>query len=250
MESTLKQQFLTEEEFYEIISKGIPPSQQVLAELDNFISKLQDAFDDANPKANEFLNQNGRIRKANRQLYPHLIRFLVHNYLRVEGIKTKLVNEDDEVITEDNEYQRPIGQPDILASNGIAGRIKGYNYRVLKALNGKLPPPGSSDMNSPKRRFYCQDHLETYQPYLIPPDKPTEPISKPNIIFLWDVDRKNFIKLYLSVPKWGNEIKAVDYYTELIPHPVTKVTPDIQEIESHEEFIHDETMKIKKKSVI
>lgn len=240
MERTLEQQFLTEEVFGENISKLIPPPKQILDELHEFIAVLYGALDDANPKATEFLKHNGRIRKANNQLYPHLIRFLVHNYLDDEGIKTQLVNENDEVIREE-EYPEPKWEHNILASNGIAGMIAGYNFRVLKALKAleveqKLPPPGSSDTDSPKRKFYCQNHLKGHQLYLVPPDKPTKPTSKPNIIFLWDVDRNNAIILYLSVPRWGNSTKAKAYYTELIPHPATTISSDAQETKSLEEI--------------
>ena len=237
MKRTLGQQFFADELFSENISSFIPPPDQILDELYEFIPVLYGAFDDANPKAIEFLKKNGKIPKASNHLYPQLIRFLVHNYLHDEGINSQLLNENDEVIKKEARSE-PFLPPEILPSNGIAGFVEGYNYRVLKALKGKdkLPPLGSFYKNSPKHEFYCQTHLKRRQLHLIPPKKPHKLTSKPNITFLWEATRSQAINLYLSIPKSGNATKAIAYYTTLIPHPATIIRQGVQEAERLEEI--------------
>lgn len=185
MKSTIEQQGLTEEEFYQNISEGIPSCEKILGEIPKFISALQDAFDDSHSKCRGFLSENGKIQKANKQFYPPMMRFLVHNYLEQEGVKNKLVDQHDAPVNENETKQMKNWEPDVLASNGIAGIFSGYNYRVLKAIkykatNGELqevkeikdllPPPGSYDPENPKCKFYCQVHLKAYQQYFMAPE--------------------------------------------------------------------------------
>jgi len=246
MESTIKQQGLTEGEFYQNISKSKPSCQKILDEIPKFVSALQDAFDDSHSKCKEFLSKNGKIKKANSQFYPQMMRFLVHNYLEQEGVKNKLVDVNDGPIedsnNEENDKTKKIFDPNILASNGIAGEYKGYNYRVLKALKYKvtinstlkkvheiidlLPPPGSTEIDSPKCKFFCQSHMKGYQQHLITPDKPQKPTLKYHIIFVWDIDQNNFIKLYMAIPKWGNGRQVTVYDMVAIKHPAETITTE------------------------
>lgn len=243
MKSTIKQQGLSEQEFFQNISKGIPSPEIVLNEISEFISALQDAFDDSHSRCKDFLSDNGTVPKANRQFYPQMMRFLVHNYLDADGVKNRLVDENDAPINEVEGEREKEWKPSVLASNGIAGKIRGYNYRVLKAvkyrmlkgqlveskrLEDLLPPPGSYDPENPKCKFYCQSHLKAYQQYLILPEDYKIPILKPNLIFVWDIE--GFIKLYLAIPKSGNGRQASIYSMVEIKHPAEMIKPNGQTV--------------------
>jgi len=265
MKSTIEQQIFTEGEFYQNISKGIPSCVQIIDEIPKFVSALQDAFDDSHSKAKEFLSEKGKIKKVNNQFYPQMMRFLVHNYLEEDGVQNQLVDENDVQINDDIANKKSNLQPNVLASNGIAGVVAEYRYRVLKAIKcrvvkGKLleakeltdivPPPGSYDFKNPKCKFYCQSHLKGYQQYLILPKQYDKPLLKPNVIFLWDVDKNNFIKLYLAIPKWGNGRQVSVYEIVPIKHPAeTIISEKISETQLSldepitnimEQNIHDE----------
>jgi hypothetical protein len=247
MDSTMKQQGLTEGECYQNISKGKPSCQKVLDEIPKFISALQDAFDDSHPKCKDFIKKNGLNKKTYNQFYPQMMRFLVHNYLEQEGVKNQLVDVNDAPIEENNvnengKTEKKIWDPSVLPNNGIAGEYKDYNYRVLKALKYKmtinnnleevreiidlLPPPGSTDINNPRCKFFCQSHLKGYQKHLIAPEKPKKPLLKHNIIIVWDVNQNNFIKLYLAIPKWGNGRQVKVYDMVAIKHPAETITTE------------------------
>jgi hypothetical protein len=240
MKGTMLQQELTEQEFYQFISKGIS-CEEILSELSKFVEMLQNAFDDSHSRCKDFLTRNGKIKKANRQFYPQMMRFLVHNYLEADGIKNQLVDENVMITNENEGRKGSKWQPSVLASNGIAGIILGYSYRVFKALKYKyskghliepkrledlLPPPGSSEPDSPKCKFYCQSHLKAYQQHLMLPEDYEKPALKPNIIFLWDVDKNGFIKLYLVIPKWGNGRQASVYGVSEIKHPAETIVSE------------------------
>lgn len=225
MKKTTRQPTFSEEDFYQIISKGIPSPQQVLDELNDFTSILYDAFDDANSKIAEFLKANAIKKRTEIWVAPALARFFVHNYLDLEGIKAQLVNENDE-IEDSGESEVITWEQKVLSNNGIAGIIKGYNYRILKALNGDTPPPNSG----PKRVFYNQPHLKAYQPLLIPSDNTAKSkILLPNIIFLWELVDHKYIQLYLSIPKYANKY-GYSTETQRIPHPATTIKRESDEV--------------------
>ena len=52
-------------------------------------------------------------------------------------------------------------------------------------------------------------------------------LQKPNVIYLWGNIGALGITLSLSCPKWGNVTKAIDYFTEPVPHPVLTYKPDV-----------------------
>lgn len=221
MNKTIKQAELKEAEFYQIISDGIPSCKQILKDLRNFPAVLYDAFDDSYSTTTEFVKSKITNPKTGRNFIPQAMRFLVHNYLSQKHIRSRLVDENDIEENEDIIWDKKV-----LVNNGIAGNIFGYDYRVFKAIKSndiknKLPPP----VTAPKRKYYNQEHLKAYQLQLMNfKDKAHAIHFRPHLVFLWDIDKKHFINLYLSVPKYANEYSFGQYYTELIPHPATVIT--------------------------
>ncbi|MFC1910488.1 hypothetical protein ACFLXC_04290 [Chloroflexota bacterium] len=232
MNSTNEQQILTEPYFCKIISKGLPSCQEVLNETDKLVPVLQDAFDDAHSKTMDFIGKNENVPKTNKNFYPSMMRYLVHNFLGDKGIKSRLVNDKDD----DIDNKTSIWESNVLASNGIAGIYNDYNYRVLKAarfrfVNGKLikvtdlkdlvPIISSDNPDNLKYKFVCQSHLKGHQQYLIPPENYDIPKLKANIMFLWDFDE--FIKLYLAIPNGINYKNVILHDIVPIKHPAETI---------------------------
>lgn len=150
-------------------------------------------------------------------LYPSLMRAIVQVLLHSQNIKTQALYDTDGEIIDILDWKCRV-----LSNNGLAGTYSGYNYRILKALNGKLPPPGNSGI---KLDYYRQDHL-IQRKFRLFPDEDSN-IQKPNVIYLWDNVGTTRITLALSCPKWGNIGKAEDYFTYPIEHPVLSLKPEM-----------------------
>jgi len=155
-----------------------------------------------------------------KNLYPSLMRAIVQVLLHHQNIQTQALFDTDGKIEDMLDWEC-----NVLSNNGLAGKYCGYNYRILKALNGKLPPPGNS---SRKREFYRQAHLAQSKFCLFPDEQSN--IQKSNVIYLWDNIGGNKINLTLVCPKWGNTSKAKDYFAESIEHPVLSIKPEPEDI--------------------
>ena len=204
------------------ITKELPEFNSISPHVKSLALVIQDALDYGHERALYILKQNinketknkrRRKRKNDPWAYSLILRMYVQQYLLDKGEHTKL-DEQDGV-----EHDWEINE---LPNLGLAGNFDGRNYRILKGRGGILPSLGLSNK---RKTFYRQDHM--LNPYLIPDDK--RPLLY-NVIFLWDIDQKNYINLYLSCPcGWKNGI-AFDYFTELLPHSaltvITKVTTD------------------------
>lgn len=225
MKTATSQQKEKQEHSYQIISEMIPPSRVVLKDMEKLIRILYSAFDETNSEVLEYLRSQKDVdqkKKLDKWFQSPFMRYLVHRYLHDEGIKTLLEEDnDDELVPEWSQA--------ILSNNGLSGTFSGYTHRILKAVNGKLPPPGPSER---KKAYYRQSHMQ--QAYLIPPDYLDDNKPHPNIVFLWELDNKNAIQLYLSIPKSGDEKQAFDYYTVPIEHPVTTYKPEAMEQDKEE----------------
>lgn len=214
MKSTKMQQPLTQEDYEELIKKSTSTTDEnILSSLKTFHSILYDAFLDAQVKANELI-KTANNKKTIKWFYPGAIRFYVLDFMSQKGIKARLVNDRD-----DEQRDEPEWNPDVLPSNGIAGTIKGFEYRILKVFNGGLPPATSAK----RRKFYNQLHLKSYKPPLpllseyIDKNKFT---LKPNIIYLWEII-KGKLNLYFAIPKHYTLYASTKCV--YIPNPITEI---------------------------
>jgi len=164
-------------------------------------------------------DQENIPKRVYNNLYPSLMRAIVQVLLHSHNLKTQALLDTEGKIEDVLDWECKI-----LSNNGLAGMYSEYNYRILKALDGKLPPPGKSGF---KRNFFCQSHL-MQRKFRLFPEQDSE-VQKANVIYLWDIGREG-ITLALSCPKWGNVSKAESYFTEPIQHPVlsyrSEMTPE------------------------
>ncbi len=172
--------------------------------------------------------------KVYKYLYPSLMRAIMQVLFHSQNIKTQALFDFDGDMKHLLDWETAI-----LSNNGLAGNYAGYNYRILKALKGKLPPPGYSKR---KQEYYKQTQLRQYKFSLFPSDN-ADSIQKPNIIFLWESINISDISLLLSCPRWGNATKVSDYFTVSIEHPILTYIPDIKP-EAIIEDIDIEIMKL------
>ena len=220
MKSTKIQQPLTQEDYEDLIGEyEFPADENILSLLKSFHLLLYDAFLDAQVKANELIKtaNNGRTVKW---FYPEAIRFYVQDFLSQKGIKARLVNDADDEQKDELEWD-----PDILPGNGIAGTIKGFEYRIVKMFKGGLPPARSDK----RKRFYSQSHLESYSPPLplfseyVSKNKFT---VKPHIVYLWQIV-KGKLNLYFAIPK--HYMLYASTKCTFIPNPITEIEPVSEE---------------------
>ena len=169
--------------------------------------------------------------KVYKYLYPSLMRAIMQVLFHSQNIKTQALFDFDGDLKDLLDWETAI-----LSNNGLASNYAGYNYRILKALKGKLPPPGYSKR---KQEYYKQTHLMQSKFNLFQGDN-ADNIQKPNIIFLWESINLSNISLLLSCPSWGNATKVFDYFTVPIEHPILTYMPDI----NPEAIIEDIDIKI------
>lgn len=229
------QTLMTQDDFQQIANKPLPTAEELFVPLNRFHSILYDAFGYSLTRTREALRKTHN-KKSKIWFQPQAIRFYVHDFLSQEGIRARLVDEKD--VVEDNEV---LFDPRVLPSNGIAGNIDGYEYRILKIFNGGLPPPVS-----PKRKeYYSQPHLKAYKIMLpgLSSYATNKPLLKPNLIYIWEVV-KNSINLYLAIPK--HHLSYATTKLTLIPNPITtmkqtkveeKIDVEIQHITKVEKAI-------------
>jgi len=190
------------------------------------IPLIQDALDYGHQIAMGVLKENKNnlpehMKTPNEWIHSHLVRWAAQTHLCAEVQKTEFCEEVDGV---------PKWDIKNLPNNGLAGEFNGRKYRILKGRNGELP---AVSLSSVKINLYKQEHIT--KPYLLPPvDGKTPKPKKYNVVFLWDIDPNNYIRLYLSCPRFWANNKAYDYFTRLLPHSaeavITKITePELEE---------------------
>lgn len=227
MRRTTPQPPLSQEEYEDLIrERHFPNGEDLLSPLEAFHSTLWDALLDAQVRTNEIV-KTARNKSTTKWFYAQAMRFFVHNFMSDKGVEARLVNEKDE----DLEAAEPDWDQKVLAGNGIAGKIKGYEYRLLKVFNGGLPPPVSLKRTA----WYSQSHLAGYQPPLLPSASGDDFRLKPNLVYLWEIDRGK-LKLYLAIPKHS----ALFASTPLtyIPNPITTIKAPGDEIGEEERLEH------------
>ena len=160
-------------------------------------------------------SEKGIPERVYKWLYPSLIRAIVQVLLHSQNVKTQILFDKDGNVNDLIDWDCVI-----LSNNGLAGVFTGYNYRILKAISEKLPPPGISQT---KQSYYCQDHLKQTRLKLFPYDYSNN-MQKPNVIYLWSGYNNSPISLHLSCPKSGTLSTADDYFTVPIEHPVLAIS--------------------------
>lgn len=205
---------VTPEDFQQIANRPLPSPKELFTPLNKFHSILYDAFGYSLVRTQEVV-KNTHNKKSARMFKPQAIRFYVHDFLSQKGIKAQLVDESDEP-----EIEKELFEHRVLANNGIAGNIKGFEYRILKIVNKHLPPPTTK----PRQDFYSQPHLKAYKltlPGFL--DKlPMEKIYlKPNLVYVWDIV-KTQINIYLAIPK--HYLLYAETELTLIPNPITTIS--------------------------
>lgn len=220
MKSTKIQRPLTQEHYEELIREYTSTTNDdILSLLKAFHLLLYDAFLDAQVKANELI-KTANNKKTVKWFYPEAIRFYVQDFLSQKGIKARLVNDTDDEQKDESEWD-----PDVLPGNGIAGTIKGCEYRILKIFKGGLPPAASTK----RKRFYNQSHLKSYRP---PLPLLSEYVIKnkftlgPNIVYLWEIV-KGRLNLYFAIPKHYTLYASTECI--YIPNPITEIEPVSEE---------------------
>jgi hypothetical protein len=201
---------MTPENFQQIAGKPLPTAEELFIPLNKWHSLLYDAFGSSLPRSRDVL-KNTHSKAASKWFRPQIIRFYVHDFLNQKGIKAQLVDDND-----DSENNDLVFEPRVLAGNGIAGNINGFEYRILKIFRGGLPPP----VTEKRKEYYNQPHLEGYQSAFpgLPNDLSYRHLMKPNLVYLWELDKKN-VNLYMAIPKHSH-LYAETKLT-LIPNPIT-----------------------------
>jgi len=184
----------------------IPPFEQAFSELAPFYIQLYGSLEESVRLAKKYFEDL----KTSVDIYllNDLIRF---NTKRLLKQKTGVNLEDDNL-----EYE--MGD---LSNNGLVGTCKGYSIRILKSYRGDLPLA-----NSNAKAAYFSQQLS----FII--GESMLPVSRPNIIFVWDLSDKYALKpLHMCCPKYAERYRGIlsVYYDELLPHPaeIIKTKPEI-----------------------
>jgi len=176
-------------------------------------SILFDAFGYSLPRSRDVL-KNNHCKMAAKWFRPQLIRFYINDFLHQEGIPAQLVDDND-----NTESENPIYDPRVLAGNGIAGNIFGFEYRILKVFKGGLPSPGT-----PRRKEYYNNigHMQGFQSPMpgMAIDSSYKYLMKPHLIYLWELNKTKF-NLYLAIPK--SPLLYADTKLMLLTNPITLI---------------------------
>lgn len=203
-----------------MISPTIPGPEETLAQLASLILPLYRSIEASIQEARGFFDE--REVSVDPYLFPCLVRYHAKLFLEEAGQ------------TADYEL-------DDLANNGLYLRFGGYQIRVLKSDNGKLPVPGTS---RPKQEFYSQQ-LE----FDFMQSAPGQPIrGLLNLVVLWDVTGlRNLERLTLVCPKAGSTTRdSVEQHWEIqIPHPayLQESGPQFEVVEDLEMSLRPETRR-------
>jgi hypothetical protein len=170
-----------------IVGELSPLSPIIFTVLDTAYAIMPECIDLLNKRCIKIKDQKVP-NKIYRSLTPSLMRAIMQILLQSRDIKTQALFD----LNSDVDYLSD-WECIILSNNGLAGESGGYHYRILKALNGLLPAPGTSKA---KMNYYCQTHLQQARMKLFTDDEPNN-LQKPNIIYLWDIDFQSHISLSL-----------------------------------------------------
>lgn len=183
----------------------IPPLPQIIDEQRPLTNALFEYLPEARRIAVSTYFEPRRL-QINETLLGCMVRFEVRRMLASSGIQTE--EEIDE--SEDEAADHQLGlRPSALL--GLTGVYKGYHFRILKSLDGTLPPPGRSIQ---RREFYAQ------QTPLLGYDESRG--ARPNVVFLWRFVSESFPELFIAVPKSAKNTRAsvhTWHTVERLPHP-------------------------------
>ena len=170
-----------------IISSFIPPYKAIRDELDIFYGQLQISLEEGVRLAMEYFTE----KKLPIDVY------LLNQMIRYH---TKRLMQEKAMI---NLYEMAD-----LSNNGLAGNHNGYHIRIFKGTRGNIPIPNSDA----KRDFFCQQ-LELNLGIPAPSPK------RPNVFFLWDLDKNySLTPLRLVCPEYAEKGRDVTrtYYDEIV----------------------------------
>lgn len=185
-------------------SMFIPPFEQAFGELAPFYMQLHGSLEESVRLALKYFDDLET--SVDIYLLNDLIRF---NTKRLLKQKTGINLEEDNYEMGD------------LSNNGLVGTCKGYSIRVLKSYRGDLPLA-----NSNAKAAYFSQQLS----FII--GESISPVSRPNIIFVWDLSEKYVLRpLHMCCPEYAEKYRGIlsVYYDELLPHPaeIIKTKPEI-----------------------
>jgi hypothetical protein len=161
-----------------VVGELSPLSPIIFTVLDTAYSIMPECIDVLNKRCIKIKEQKVPD-KIYKSLEPSLMRAIMQILLQSRDIKTQALFELNSDIDYLSDWECVI-----LSNNGLAGESGGYHYRILKAFDGQLPPPGISKA---KVNYYCQTHLQQYHMKLFTNDEPNN-LQKPNVIYLWDIN--------------------------------------------------------------
>lgn len=196
------------------ISSFIPPFKVMLKELHIFHKQLQISLEEGVRQGLEYFDE--KKLPIDVYLLNQLIRYHTKRLMK-EKASINLYEMDD------------------LANNGLSGTHDGYHIRIFKGNRGSIPIPNSLT----KVSFFCQQMELGF-------DLPPQFIEKPNVFFLWELDKNySLIPLRLVCPEYaekGHDV-TMTYYDEILVNPVIESKPESEIIEP----IKDEGLDIKLK---
>jgi hypothetical protein len=184
-----------------MILPNIPGPEETLAQLAPLIPPLYRSIEASVQEARSFFDD--REERVDPFLFPCLVRYRAKLLLEEAG-------------------QAADYELDDLANNGLYLRFGGFQIRILKSDNGKLPVPGPSKQ---KQEFYGQQ-LE----FDFMRSNSGQSVSSPlNLVVLWDLSGlRNLERLTLVCPKAGSTTRdSVEQHWEIqIPHPADSLTTE------------------------
>jgi len=186
--------------------------QIVLAHLQPMLDDIKRAFDAAIPEAHSFFNLQRE--SVERTLFAGIVRWHVKRALRSYGIS-------DETAERAIDYEL-----DDVSNIGLIIHTDGFQIRILKARDAKVPVSGST-----LRREFYQHNLfcEAGETLDVGP-------TVLNLVVLWETDYVSTAALSVACPKCeveGNSEgrrKVECYWQEPITAPVVAL-PDVAEVE-------------------
>lgn len=201
---TKRQEFLDTGNFANKINMFIPSFEQAFGELAPFYIQLYGSLEESVRLAKKYFED---------------LKTLVDIYLLNDLIRfntKRLLKQKTGVNLEEDNYE--MGD---LSNNGLVGTCKGYSIRVLKSYRGDLPLANSTA----KAAYFSQQLSFIIGEFMLP-------VSRPNIIFVWDLSDKYALKpLHMCCPKYAERYRRIlsVYYDELLHHPaeIIKAKPEI-----------------------
>lgn len=171
----------------------VPTPEEGFQKLSHLIEHLQPAFEDAVFQAKNYM-ETKQLKYDVNSLYM-MIRLHVKNYLTKLGIPETEFKFDD------------------LSLEGISFRnvIEDARFRIWKAEDHELPPPGDSKT---REAYYNQQYILN-----LDGDSKREKLNR--FAVLWNLGPQNKLTLWLVCPKvWDDETKKADsWWSKQIPEP-------------------------------